>query len=104
MGRKEFSRTITETTIKAVELSFKDGKAVTTPVADLVIRGKVADEDKAMSLVKKAYDKKKQYGIVSMTNVDTLYELSVEDFLKYAHKVDPVSDNKSVNADKAGNK
>lgn len=92
MGRNEFQRTITTTVIKAVELSFKDGKVVTTPVADITVTGNVTDEEKALVLVKKANGKNKQYGIVSMTKTEAVYTLSLEDFLKYATKETPAKD------------
>lgn len=87
MGRTEFTRTITATTIKASVVSIKDGAIITTPCDHFTVNGNV-DEGKAVDLAKKQYGKKNQY-VVEIEQVNTTYAISVEDFMKYAHKVEP---------------
>jgi hypothetical protein len=90
MGRKEMTRRVTETIIKSAEIIVEDvkaGKVTMSPLADIKVRGKIDNEGKALDLVKKAYGKK-QFAIIEMSQTETLYALSVDDFMKYAHKVE----------------
>lgn len=85
--RAEFTRTITESIIKASVITLEAGQVKTTPCEPFTELGKV-DEDKALTLTKAKYGKKQQY-LVEVSSSDTTYSISVEDFLKYAKKVEP---------------
>lgn len=87
MARNEFTRTITETTVNASIVKLVEGKVVTEPCLPFPVKGKI-DEAKAVELARKQYGKDKQY-VASITAIDTTYALSVDDFMKYAHKVEP---------------
>jgi hypothetical protein len=87
MGRTEFTRTLTETTVKPSIVKLEGGKVVTEPCEAFTVNGKI-DEDKAVDLAKKKYGKKQQY-VVEIVSTETTYAISVEDFMKYAHKVEP---------------
>lgn len=89
MGRTEFTRTITATTIKSAKVSFKDGAVVTEAQEDIPVNGKIDDEGKAVEIVRKKYDKKAQYVITGLECVDTTYAISVEDLMKHGHVVEP---------------
>lgn len=83
--RKTIVRTITATTIESAVVTFKNGKPEVTPNNPLTVNG-VVDEDKALKAVCKEYGKKSQ--VTAITSVDDMYEISVEDFMKHAKKVE----------------
>lgn len=89
MMRNKFSRTLATSTIKAYKLVVKDGKPVAEPLDDVVIAGK-ASEKEALKAVQKVYGKTSGVAIGSIEVAEDLYEISVEDFLKYAVKVNKV--------------
>jgi hypothetical protein len=82
--RKTIVRTITATTIESAIVTFEKGKPVVKANAPLTINGVVA-EDKALKEVRKAYGANAQ--VTEVKSVDDIYEISVEDFIKYAKKV-----------------
>jgi hypothetical protein len=82
--RKTIVRTITATTIESANVKFEKGKPVVTANAPIVLNGIVA-EDKALKEVRKAYGETAQ--VTNTSQVDDVYEISVEDFIKYAKKV-----------------
>lgn len=80
--RNEFTRTITETTVKASIVAIKEGKIECTECEPFVVNGKVT-EDKAISLAKKKYGSKNQY-VVKMDSKDTTYAISIDKFMEHA--------------------
>lgn len=83
--RKSIVRTITATTIESAVVTFKNGKPEVTTNSPIVVNG-IVDEDKATKAVRKAYGKNSQ--VTNISSVDDIYEISVEDFIKYAKKVE----------------
>ena len=86
--RNTITRTITVTIVKSSNVLFKDGAPVVTPNADLTINGKVT-EAKALKQIQKKYGATSL--ITSIENVDDTYEISVDDFMKHATKLEPVT-------------
>lgn len=82
--RKTIVRTITATTIESANISFEKGKPVVKNNEALTVNG-VITEDKALKEVRKVYGESAQ--VTAITSVDDMYEISVEDFIKYAKKV-----------------
>lgn len=84
--RKTIARSITATTIKSVKITFEGGAVITTENEPLTVSGKVNTE-KALKIARKAYGDNAQ--VTEVTTVDDAYEISVDDFIKYAKKVAP---------------
>jgi len=83
--RNLITRSITATTIKSRNVSFKDGELNEVENAGIVINGVVTGE-KALKEVRKIYGSTAL--VTDIVNVDSMYEISVEDFIKYAKKVE----------------
>ena len=84
--RKTIVRTITATTIESANVAFENGKPVVKPNVPITVNGVIA-EDKALKEARKAYGDTAH--ITNIVSVDDVYEISVEDFIKYATKVVP---------------
>jgi hypothetical protein len=82
--RAKITRTMTQTTITGVTLELKDKNPVTTELAPIVVNGVVKD---AVKELKNAYGKDKNYAVLEVKEEEKVYEISVEDFLKYAKEV-----------------
>jgi regulatory protein YycI of two-component signal transduction system YycFG len=91
-------RTINVTIIKSVNVKFVGGKLVPTENAPLVVNGEIK-EDKAIKAVRKAYGLSAQLTEIQVTQ--DMYEISVEDFMKYAKKVEPKPENATVTQENA---
>lgn len=83
--RKTIVRTITFTTIKSAKVGFEKGQPVVVSNEVITLNGIVA-EDKALKEVRKTYGENSQ--ITEITTTDNTYEISVEDFIKYATKIE----------------
>jgi len=83
-SRKTIVRTITATTIKSVNVMFTAGKLDSKENKDITVNGTV-DQDQATKIVRKAYGQSAQ--VTELTEVNDVYEISVEDFMKNAKKV-----------------
>lgn len=86
--RKAIVRTITATTINSVNVSFKDGKPAMLTNEPLTVNGTI-DEEKALKAARKAYGANAT--ITGLVEVNDVYEISVDDFIKYAKKIDKPS-------------
>lgn len=94
--RKSIVRTITATTIESANVKFEKGVPVVVANSPIVVNGVIA-EDKATKEVRKAYGANAQ--VTELKQVDAVYEISVEDFIKYAKKVEqPTPEQKSKGA------
>lgn len=85
--RNTITRTITESTICAVKVEIIDGKPEMCGVDPITVNGKITTE-KATKLLQKKYGKGCPVAVTSITENDVLYEISVDDFMKYAKRVD----------------
>lgn len=84
--RKTIVRAITSSTIKSANVAFVEGKPVITENAPLTVMGSIKPE-KAIKEVRKTYGESAQ--IAAIETADSFYEISVEDFIKYAKKIEP---------------
>jgi hypothetical protein len=84
--RKTIVRTIVATTINSANVSIsRDGILQATENDPIVMNG-IINEEKALKEVRKAYGDSAQ--VTSIKSVNDVYEISVEDFIKYAKKVE----------------
>lgn len=86
MMRKTIVRTMATSTITAYTLEMKDGAPVAKALDPIVIMGKAKEKD-ALKAVKE------KFGLTAVTIgeikvEEATYEISVDDFMKYAKKVD----------------
>ena len=86
--RNVITRTISTTTIDSVKIRFIDGKPELTPNEQMIVSGGITEE-KALKLIRKKYGDTAQVSALIVEN--DLYEISVDDFMKYAKKVEPVT-------------
>lgn len=84
--RKNITRTITESTIHAVRISFVDGMPVATDLAPVVVVGSIKPE-KALKAVYAEHGKSSDIHIKSIDEQECLYEISVKDFMAHAKRV-----------------
>lgn len=82
--RKTIERTIIETTVKSGKVSFVKGQPVVTSEATDVFDGTLSDE-KALKEVQKLHGSTAV--VIEKTEENNRYEISVEDFKKYATKI-----------------
>ena len=87
--RKSITRTITESTINSASVQLVEGSLQTTANDPIIVSG-VIDENKALKKVQKTYGVNSV--LTSITKEDATYEISVEDFIKYATKVEAEED------------
>lgn len=78
--RKTMQKEITKTTVKLAKMDLQDGQPVAVPLPDETLLGNVSLEN-----AQKQMSKKHQGATVFSVEPDTVvYEMSVEDFIKYA--------------------
>lgn len=83
--RKTITRSITVSVIQSAKVTLKNGQAEITDNPTLKVNG-IISEEKALKLVRKTYGETSQ--IESIETIDDVYEISVEEFMKYAKKVE----------------
>lgn len=86
MMRKTICRTMATSTITAHKLSIVDGKPVVETLEPIVVMGKAKEKD-ALKAVKDAHGDLTGITIGSIDVAEDTYEISVDDFMKYATKV-----------------
>ena len=91
MMRKTITRTMHTSTITACKLTMVDGAPTVETLEPVVVMGK-ATEKEGMKALKDKYGKDSAITITSINVTEDTYEISVEDFVKYATKVQKVTD------------
>ena len=86
MMRKTIVRTMSTSTINAFMLNMVDGKPVVENLEPLTVMGKATEKD-ALKALKEKYGKNASVTVGLIEVQEDTYEISVEDFLKHAHKV-----------------
>ena len=74
-------------TIQAFKLTIENGQPKVENLESLVVMGK-ATEKEALKALKEKYGKNAPVTIASIEAQEDTYEISVEDFVKHAKKVD----------------
>lgn len=87
MMRKTIVRTMATSEITAFKLAMIDGQPVATPLEPVTVMGE-ANEKEATKAIKERYGKNSLITIGEIKVTKDTYEISVEDFLKYAKKVE----------------
>lgn len=87
MMRKTITRTMATSKINSFTLEVKDGVPVAKALSPITVMGK-ASEKEAIKAVKEAYGKDVPVTIGEIEVTEETYEISVDDFMKYAKKVD----------------
>lgn len=87
MMRKTICRTMATSTIQAFKLTIENGQPKVENLEPLVVMGK-ATEKEALKALKEKYGKNAPITIASIEVQEDTYEISVEDFVKHAKKVD----------------
>ena len=86
MMRKTICRTMATSTIKAFTVEMVNGAPVAKALDPVVIMGKAKEKD-AIKAVKEAHNTT-SFTIGEIKIDEATYEISVDDFMKYAKKVD----------------
>ena len=85
--RNTITRTITTATIKTATVRMDNGeiKAIANP--DITAHGNI-DMDTAQKIARKKYGKNNNVVVLEIVHTDDEYEISVDDFIKYATKIE----------------
>ena len=87
MMRKSIVRSLATSKIHAYKLTVKDGAPEVVNLPIIPVTGKVTEKD-ALKAVTKEYGKDSAVTIGKIETEEEMYEISVEDFIKYAHKIE----------------
>lgn len=87
MMRKTITRTMTTSTIKGFKLKIVDGAPSVETLDPVTIMGN-ANEKHALKALREVYGKDNSITVGSIETSEETYEISVDDFMKYATKVD----------------
>lgn len=82
--RKTIERCIASTQVKSGKITFVKGQPVITNETITIFNGTLTDE-KALKEIQKLYGSTAV--VIEKTEVNDRYEISVEDFMKYATKI-----------------
>lgn len=85
--RTTIQRRIATTTIHPVKVTFENGVPSTEPLETITAYGEITP-DKAKKIVDKKYGKGGNVVVAKTETANTLYEISVEDFVAHATPVD----------------
>ena len=90
--RNTITRTITTSTINPVMIDFTNGTPTAKDLEPITVHGTITQEE-AQKIVRKTHGKALPIVVKSIDTVDKFYEISVADFIKYAHVVEkPIED------------
>lgn len=87
MMRNTITRTMATSEVRASRLVMKEGKPVVEELPVLTLMGKATPKDAEKALRSK-YGKAAAVAITAIVVSEDVYEISVEDFVKYAKKID----------------
>ena len=87
MMRKTIVRTMATSTVEAYTLEIVDDMPKPEKLEPITVMGKVTEKE-ALKAFKEKYGKSKPITISSIKVQEDCYEISVEEFLKHAKKVD----------------
>lgn len=87
MIRKTITRTMATSTVNAFTLKVVEGKPVVENLDPVTVAGKLT-EVSALKVMKEKHGKDTPVTIASIQVEESLYEITVEDFMKYAKKVE----------------
>ncbi|MBQ8168675.1 hypothetical protein IJZ97_04580 [bacterium] len=91
MMRSAITRTLAVSEITAHALTMKDGVPTVENLHIVNVPGKVSEKE-AIKIIRNQYGKDFSVTIGNITTTEDTYEISVEDFMKYARKVSKESE------------
>ena len=89
MMRKTITRTMATSTIVGCTIEMVNGQPKTEMLEPVTVMGKANDKD-AMKALREKYGKNKPLAVCEIAVAEDTYEISVDDFIKYAIKVEKV--------------
>ena len=95
MMRKTIVRTMSTSTINAFKLTMENGQPKVENLEPMTVMGK-ATEKEALKILKSKYGKNAPVTISSIDVAEDTYEISVDDFIKYAKKVETEEKNEEA--------
>ena len=93
--RTTITRRIAQTTIHPVKVTFENGVPTTAPLEPIVAFGEITPEQ-AKRIVTKKHGKDGNVVVAKTETAEKQYEISVDDFVKYAKIVDEKPENETV--------
>lgn len=81
---KKISRTIQSSAVKGAIVVARNGEVVTKELELIYFEDEKMDETKAVKALQKVHGKSNQYIILSIDVTETIYEVSVKDFIDLA--------------------
>ncbi len=91
MMRSTITRTLAVSEITAHVVTMKDGQPTIDTIHIVNVPGKVSEKE-AMRIIRNQYGKEISATIGNISTQEDTYEISVDDFMKYAKKVVKESD------------
>lgn len=93
MMRKTITRTMVTSTIVGCTIEMVDGKPRTEMLEPVTVMGKANEKD-AMKALREKFGKDKPLAVCTIDVAEDTYEISVDDFIKHAKKVEPKENEK----------
>lgn len=85
-------RTLTESTINAYSVTIQEnGKPAVSEIEPVTVYGKIS-EAQALKEMKKIYPDRKSLAISKITENEVQYEISVDEFVKHAKRIEKEND------------
>ena len=91
MMRNTITRTLAVSEITAYKLTIEDGQPKADALPTITVPGK-ASQKEAIKAVQKVYGKDAAVTVGNIVVHEDVYEISVDDFMKYAKKVDKAAE------------
>lgn len=91
MMRKTICRTMATSTINAFTLEMVDGKPTVKNLPTITVMGKATEKD-ALKALREIHGKNKSITVGSIEVTEDTYEISVDDFIKCATKIEKGSE------------
>ena len=85
--RNTITRTITTATIRTATITMENGQIKAIEHTPITTHGNI-DNDSALKLARKKYGKTANIVVLEVVSSDDEYEISVEDFIKHATKIE----------------
>ena len=93
--RTTITRRIAQTTIYPVKVTFENGEPKTEPIDTIIVHGEITPEQ-AKRIVNKKFGKDGNVVVAKMVSEEKQYEISVDDFVKYAKVVEEKSEAEAI--------
>ena len=96
MMRNTITRTLATSEIHAYRLVMKEGKPEVETLPVMTVGGKVTERE-AERVLRKQYGQNAPFTVSKIDVREDVYEISVEDFMKYAKKVEKTDEEPANN-------